>query len=131
MKKILALIILFVFMFGVVGSIDLLAKGHKKSIWKKMACKVKKTGAAVNNTVKDSYVSAKKTVTGKKDKTWVKGHCTVKNGNKHYTKGHWRKVKQTASQGPSQGNSQGPVQGPAQGNNQGPSQGPGQGSSQR
>ena len=123
MKKVLAFIILFVFMFSVVGSIDLLAKGHKKSLWKKITCKVKKTGAAVNNTVKDSYVSAKKSVTGKKDKTWVKGHCTKRNGKKHYTKGHWRKVKQTPVQGPGQGNSQGP--------NQGPNQGPGQGASQR
>ncbi|MCK5684313.1 hypothetical protein KAJ27_09325 [bacterium] len=127
MKKVLALIILFVFMFSVVGSIDLLAKGQKKSLWKKMTCKVKKAGAAINNKTKDSYVSAKKKVTGKKDKTWVKGHCTTKNGNKHWTKGHWRKVKQTSSQG----NSQGPVQGPSQGNSQGPVQGPGQGASQR
>ncbi|MCK5683915.1 hypothetical protein KAJ27_07335 [bacterium] len=122
MKKLSALIILFVFMFGVMGSVDLQAKGQKKSLWNRMKCKVKKTGAAVNNSVKDSYVSTKKSVTGKKDKTWVKGHCTVRNGNKHYTKGHWRKVKQTASQGPSQGNSQGPVQGPSQGPGQGPSQ---------
>lgn len=131
MKKLSALIMLFVFMFTVAGSVDLLAKGQDKSVWKKISCTVKKAGASVNNTVKDTYVSAKQNVTGEKDKVWVKGHCAEKNGKKYWTKGHWRKINQTSSEGPSQGNNQGPVQGPDQGTSQGPVQGPAQGSSQK
>ncbi|KAF1079853.1 MAG: hypothetical protein GQF41_3751 [Candidatus Rifleibacterium amylolyticum] len=45
---------------------------------------------AVQNKVMDSGVAVKKAVTGKKCKTFVKGHYD-KNGN--HTKGHFRKVK--------------------------------------
>lgn len=44
---------------------------------------------AVQNKVMDSGVAVKKAVTGKKCKTFVKGHYD-KNGN--HTKGHFRKV---------------------------------------
>ncbi|EKD81522.1 MAG: hypothetical protein ACD_39C01768G0002 [uncultured bacterium] len=48
-----------------------------------------KTFDAVQNKVMDAGVSVKKAVTGKKCKTFVKGHYD-KNGN--HTKGHFRKV---------------------------------------
>lgn len=50
-----------------------------------------KTFDAVQNKVMDAGVKVKKCVTGKKNKTFVKGHYT-KNGN--HVKGHWRKVDQ-------------------------------------
>ncbi len=48
-----------------------------------------KTGDAIQNKVMDGGVKAKKALTGKKCKTFVKGHYK-KNGT--HTKGHWRKV---------------------------------------
>ena len=59
-------------------------KGYKKG--KKAGTK---TFDAVQNKVMDAGVSVKKTVTGKKNKTFVKGH--YKKGGTH-TKGHFRKV---------------------------------------
>ncbi len=50
---------------------------------------VVKTGDCIQNKVMDSGVAIKKAVTGKKCKTFVKGHYD-KNGN--HTKGHFRKV---------------------------------------
>lgn len=44
---------------------------------------------AVQNKVVDSGVAVKKAVTGKKDKTFVKGHY---NSDGSHTKGHFRKV---------------------------------------
>jgi len=63
---------------------------------------IKKAGASVNNKVKDSYVSAKKKITGKKDKTWVKGHYKKINGKEVYVKGHWRKLKKSGGNSPAQ-----------------------------
>lgn len=74
---------------------------------------VRKTGAAVNNKVKDGYVAIKQKVTGHKDKTWVKGHYRNSGKDKVWVKGHWRVVADNhpgSSQGPSQGTSQGPGQ---------------------
>lgn len=73
---------------------------HKPGFFKKMKKAFKKgfkagkkagTKAfdAVQNKVMDSGVAVKKAVTGKKCKTFVKGHYD-KNGN--HTKGHFRKV---------------------------------------
>ena len=73
---------------------------HKPGFFKKMKQSFKKgfqagkkagTKAfdAVQNKVMDSGVAVKKAVTGKKCKTFVKGHYD-KNGN--HTKGHFRKV---------------------------------------
>lgn len=84
---------------------------HKKSFWKKVKKVTKKvvkktkktvvkgykagkkagikTGDYVQNKVMDSGVAIKKAVTGKKCKTFVKGHYD-KNGK--HTKGHFRKV---------------------------------------
>jgi Ni/Co efflux regulator RcnB len=59
-------------------------KGYKAG--KKAAVK---TGDCIQNKVMDSGVAIKKAVTGKKCKTFVKGHYD-KNGK--HTKGHFRKV---------------------------------------
>ena len=59
-------------------------KGYKAG--KKAAVK---TGDAIQNKVMDTGVAIKKAVTGKKCKTFVKGHYD-KNGK--HTKGHFRKV---------------------------------------
>lgn len=48
-----------------------------------------KAGDAVQNKVMDAGTAIKKAVTGKKNKTFVKGHYN-KNGS--HTKGHYRKV---------------------------------------
>lgn len=84
----------------------------KKSFWKKFKKSVKKVAKktkkafkkgykkgykagvkatdAVQNKIMDAGVAAKKAVTGKKCKTFVKGHYK-KDGS--HTKGHFRKVK--------------------------------------
>lgn len=59
-------------------------KGYKAG--KKAAVK---SGDYVQNKVMDSGVAVKKAITGKKCKTFVKGHYN-KNGS--HTKGHFRKV---------------------------------------
>ena len=59
-------------------------KGYKAG--KKAAVK---TGDYIQNKVMDSGVAVKKALTGKKCKTFVKGH--YKKGGSH-TKGHFRKV---------------------------------------
>lgn len=74
--------------------------GFFKKMVKKTVCAVKKGAKAtkkavvkahdaVQNKVMDSGVAVKKAVTGKKCKTFVKGHYD-KNGK--HTKGHFRKV---------------------------------------
>jgi hypothetical protein len=70
---------------GIVKSIKkAFVKGYKAG--KKAAIK---TGDAVQNKVMDTGVAVKKAVTGKKPKTFVKGHYN-KNGS--HTQGHFRKV---------------------------------------
>ena len=67
-------------------------KKAKKSYKKAKKCAKKsahKGYDAAQNKVMDAGVSAKKKITCKKNKTWVKGYYTKK--GKHI-KGHWRKV---------------------------------------
>lgn len=64
-------------------------KAFKKGYKKGYKAGVKATDA-VQNKIMDAGVAAKKAVTGKKCKTFVKGHYK-KNGS--HTKGHFRKVK--------------------------------------
>jgi len=64
---------------------------HKvKMSAKKTRRAIVKTGCAVENGIMDSAVSAGRAITGKKKTTFVKGH--YKKGNKHHTKGHFRRV---------------------------------------
>jgi len=70
----------------------------KRKIKRKVKAAVKKTrrgiykvGAGATNAVIDGAMKAKVCITGKKNKyTWVKGHYST--GNKHSTKGHFRKI---------------------------------------
>lgn len=65
-------------------------KRNVKKTVKKTKRAVVKTGASIQNAVADSAVNAKKAITGKKNKTFVKGH--YKKGQKTLTNGHFRKV---------------------------------------
>lgn len=63
---------------------------HKKNgFFKKIGKAVAKGFDAVQNKVMDAGVSVKKAVTGKKCKTFVKGHY---NSDGSHTKGHFRKT---------------------------------------
>jgi len=75
-------------------------QGHGCSLTQKIKCALHKgyqagkkagtkVGDAVQNKVMDAGTAVKKAATGKKDKTFVKGHYN-KNGS--HTKGHFRKV---------------------------------------
>lgn len=107
--KTLAVLFLAIGFFALSGEVNEVSAAKKKcnqSFIKKAAKKIKrnikksckktrrsfvKAGASVTNKIMDGAVKAKSKITGKKAKnTWVKGH--YKKGNKHHTKGHFRKV---------------------------------------
>lgn len=76
----------------------------KKNFFQKVGQGIHQIGHKINNGAKDTYVAAKKKVTGKKDKVWVCGHFD-KNGK--HVKGHWRKIKHGQSGQPGQGGQSG------------------------
>ncbi|MCK5687463.1 hypothetical protein KAJ27_25240 [bacterium] len=111
------ILLMLVFMFSSLFSVDLEAKSKKKKkkkfdfmyavnkVVNKTKSAVLQTNAAADNILNDVCVGFKKKLTNKKSQTWVKGHYKHKGYNKTWCKGHWRKTKKTLSnnnQGPSQ-----------------------------
>jgi len=67
-----------------------------KKVVKHAVCKTKKavvkTGDSIQNKVMDTGVAAKKKITGKKCKTFVKGHYQGHGKKQVHVAGHWRKL---------------------------------------
>ena len=101
MRKGLLVLLVIVFTMVVLNTGVVYAKGRCGGcLIHKVKTVFKKAGAYVNNKVKDGYVAAKKGLTCKKDKVWVKGHCRKdKKGRKVWVKGHWRKISKGGKRG--------------------------------
>jgi hypothetical protein len=101
MRKALLVLVMVAFMLTIVNAGVVYAKGRCGGcFFHKVKMVFKKTGAYVNNKIKDGYVAAKKGLTCKKDKVWVKGHCrTDKKGRRVWVKGHWRRIHKSGKRG--------------------------------